>query len=167
MADSANITELEGSAIVLLTQNKLIAQQKENETRTYDLSKIENFTLNAGKILDWFGYAWIVYIVIFIFVAIFLFIYRLMQAIVNGVFGLFISAILKVNLNFASLVYIAMVAITPVAILASIIWATGIQVPAKGWLGFIMALGYISFGILANKQQLIKTNSGSPATDIS
>lgn len=46
-----------------------------------------------------------------------------------------------------------MVAITPVAVLASVIWATKIDVPAKGWLGFILALGYISFGIIANKPE--------------
>ena len=87
--------------------------------------------------------------------AITFFIYRLVQSIVNGVLGLIISAILKVTLDFTSLLYIAMVAITPVAIIASIIWATEVEIPAKGWLGFILALGYLSFGILANKPQPI------------
>ena len=34
LSDSSSINELQGSAKVLLTKNKLIAQQKENETRT-------------------------------------------------------------------------------------------------------------------------------------
>lgn len=161
LSDSAGISELQGSAKVLLTKNKLIGQQQENETRTYDLSKIENFTLNAQKINEWFGYAWIVYIIIFVFMVLFFYIYRLIQSIVNGVFGLIISAILKVNLDFTSLIYIAMVAITPVAILASVVWALDLQIPAKGWLGFILALGYISFGILANKPQVVITGFGN------
>jgi hypothetical protein len=151
LSDSAATSELQGSAKVLLTRNKLIAQQKENETRTYNLSQIQDFTLNMQKINGWFGYAWIVYIIIFVFMVIFFYIYRLIQAFVNGVFGLLMSALLKVNLDFTSLIYIAMVAITPVAILASIVWATDLQIPAKGWLGFILVLGYISFGIMANK----------------
>jgi hypothetical protein len=85
----------------------------------------------------------------------FFYIYRLIQALVNGVIGLVLSAILKVNLDYISLLYIAMVSITPVAMLASILWATGIDIPAKGWIGFILALGYISFGIMANKPQVI------------
>ena len=166
LSDSAGISELQGSAKVLLTKNKLIGQQQENETRTYDLSKIQRFTLNAQKINDWYGFAWIVYIIIFVFMVLFFYIYRLIQALVNAVFGLIISAILKVNLDFTSLIYIAMVAITPVAIIASLVWATDIQIPAKGWLGFILALGYISFGILANKPQIVNTSVENPPMDI-
>jgi len=165
LSDSAGITGLQGNVKVLLTKNKLIGQEKENEIRTYDLSKVQSFTLNARKILEWFGYAWIVYIIIFAFMAIAFFIYRLVQAIVNGVFGLIISSILKVTLDFTSLMYIAMVAITPVAIIASIIWATGIQIPLKGWLGFILALGYLSFGILANKPQPNSTGMDNSLSD--
>lgn len=155
LSDSTVVTELEGSATVLLTKNKLIAKQKESETRTYDLSQIQSFTLNAQKIYSWLGYAWIVYLFIFVLMLFFFYIYRLIQALVNGVIGLVLSAILKVNLDYISLLYIAMVSITPVAILASILWATGIDIPAKGWIGFILALGYISFGIMANKPQVI------------
>jgi hypothetical protein len=166
VSDSASIKELQGSAKVLLTKNKLIGQQQENETRTYDLSKVENFTLNAQKIRDWFGYAWIVYIIIFIFMLIFFYIYRLIQAFVNGVFGLLISAVLKVNLDFTSLIYISMVAITPVAILASIIWSTDVHIPAKGWLGFILAMGYISFGIMSNKPLAPDFNTSDTQNEI-
>lgn len=153
LSDSAGITELQGSAKVLLTKNKLIAQQKENETRTYDLSKVQNFTLNAQKIYGWIGYAWIGYVIIFAVMIVFFYIYRLVQALFNALIGLIISSILKINLDYSSLLYICMVAITPVAVLASVIWATKIDVPAKGWLGFILALGYISFGIIANKPE--------------
>lgn len=166
LSDSASYTELQGSTKVLLTKNKLIGQQQENETRTYDLSKIESFTLNAQKINDWYGYAWIVYIIIFIFMVFFFYVYRLIQAIVNGVFGLLISAILKVNLDFTSLIYISLVAITPVAILASILLATDVKIPAKGWLGFILALGYIGFGIMANKPQADNSNMENPPIGI-
>ncbi len=153
LSDSAQITELQGDTRLLLTRSKLIAQQKENETRTYDLSKVTNFTLNASKINFWLGYAWIVYILIFVCILICLYIYRLLQALVNGIFGLIISAIIKVNLDYTALLYISLVAITPVAILASVLWATDLNIPAKGWLGFILAIGYIGFGINANKPQ--------------
>jgi len=155
LSDSTVVTELEGSATVLLTKNKLISKQKESETRTYDLSQIQSFTLNAQKIYSWLGYAWIVYLFIFVLMLFFFYIYRLIQALVNGLIGLVLSAILKVNLEYISLLYISMVAITPVAMLASILWATGIDIPAKGWIGFVLALGYISFGIMANKPQVI------------
>ena len=158
LSHSAGITGLQGNAKVLLTKSKLIAQEKENETRSYNLSKIQSFTLNAKTIHEWFGYAWIIYVIIFVFMAIAFYIYRLVQALVNGIFGLIISAIMKVNLEFTDLMFIAMVAITPVAIIASVVWAYQIQIPAKGWLGFILTLGYISFGILANKPQ--PTNTG-------
>ncbi len=161
LSDSADIAELQGSAKVLLTKNKLIAQQKENETRTYDLSKVDSFTMDGPKIMGWFDYAWVAYIIIFVFMVIFFYIYRLVQALINGVFGLVISSLVKVNLDFTSLIYIAMVAITPVAVLASIILATEIQIPMKGWLGFIVTLGYISFGILANKPQPTVSDSGN------
>jgi len=165
LSDSAGITELQGSAKVLLTKNKLIAQQKETETRTYDLSKFQDFTLNAQKIYSWLTYSWIVYIIIFVFMLIFFYIYRLVQALFNALLGLIISSFMKINLDFTSLVYITIVAITPVAILASIVWATDLQIPAKGWLGFILALGYISFGIMANKPQAVDTTIGNPPSE--
>jgi len=165
LSDSAGISELQGSAKVLLTKNKLIAQQKESETRTYDLSKVKSFTLNAQKINDWIGYAWIIYIIIFIFMLIFFYIYRLVQALFNALLGLIISSFMKVDLDFTSLIYITMVAITPVAILASLIWATDLHVPAKGWLGFILALGYISFGIMANKPQPLHPDAEKPLSE--
>jgi len=166
LSDSSSINELQGSAKVLLTKNKLIAQQKENETRTYDLSGIRDFTLNAQKIYDWFGYAWLFYILIFILMVLLLYIYRLIQALFNALLGLIISSLMKINLDFTSLLYITMVAITPVAILASIIWATDLQIPAKGWLGFILALGYISFGIMANKPQPVNENNESQSEEV-
>jgi len=153
VSDSAGITELQGTAKVLLTKNKLIALQKENETRSYDLTPIKNFSLNPQIINEWYSYAWIVYVIIFAGILIALFIYRLVQALINGILGLIISAILRINLDYSSLLYIAIVAITPVAVIASVIWATGAEVPFRGWLGFIMAIGYISFGIMANKPQ--------------
>jgi hypothetical protein len=73
---------------------------------------------------------------------------------------------MKVNLDFTSLIYITIVANTPVAILASLIWATDLHVPAKGWLGFILALGYISFGIIANKPQAVSSTFENPPVDI-
>ena len=167
LSDSAGINELQGETKVLLVKNKLISREKENETRTYDLSKVQSFTLNSSIIKGWLGYAWIIYIIIFVFMVIFFYIYRLIQALVNGVFGLIISAFLKVNLDFTSLLFISMVAITPVAILASIVWATDIQIPAKGWLGFILALGYISFGIMANKPQIQSAETENSEQDIS
>jgi hypothetical protein len=165
LSDSAAITELQGSAKVLLTKDKLIAQQKENETRTYNLSQFQNFTLNAQKVQGWLGYSWIVYIVIFISIVLSLYIYRLVQALFNALLGLIISSFMKVSLDFVSLMYITMVAITPVAILASVIWATGIEVPAKSWLGFILALGYIGFGIMANKPQAVDSGTENPVSD--
>ena len=95
-----------------------------------------------------------------------LYIYRLIQALFNALLGLIISSLMKINLDFTSLLYITMVAITPVAILASIIWATDLQIPAKGWLGFILALGYISFGIMANKPQSVNENNESQSEEI-
>ena len=163
LSDSANITELPGNAKVQLTRNKIIAQQSATETRTYDLSSFQNLSLDAQKIRGWFAYAWIVYIIIFILMVICFYIYRVIQAVFNAVIGLIISALLKVNLDFSSLIYITIVAITPVAIIASILWVSEIHIPMKGWLGFILALGYIAFGILANKPG--EENSLSPAAE--
>jgi len=162
LSDSADISGTLSKAKVLLTKNKLIAQQNENETRTYDLSKVQSFTLNEQKILGWYGYAWVAYIIIFIFIVLGFYIYRLIQAVFNALIGLIISSLLKVNLDFTSLMYINMVAITPVAVIAAVLWSTDIHIPAKGWLGFILALGYITFGIMANRPQPQIPNAEPP-----
>lgn len=153
LSDSSSISELQGTAKVLLTKDKLIALQNESETRTYDISKIQDLKLNAQKIYYWLGFAWIFYVIIFVFIVIFFYIYRIVQALFNALLGLIISTILNIKLDYSSLIYISMVAITPVAIIASVLWATDLHIPAKGWLGFILTIGFITFGILANKPQ--------------
>jgi hypothetical protein len=151
LSDSANIDELKGTVMVLLTKNKLISRDNESQARTYDLSKVTSFEVNPQKIHEWFGYAWIVYLFLFVFIVIGFYIYRLAQTLINAVIGMIISSLMKMRLEFNSLVYIAMVAITPAAVAAALLHLTEIQLPAKGWLGFILTLGYLCFGILANK----------------
>lgn len=158
LSDSAEINGLQGNTHLLLTKNKVITNSGGKE-KIFDINAVRNMTLNAHKAQHWLSLAWFVYLIVFLFLVIILYVYRIVQAAFNAVIALVISAIIKVKLDFSSLMYITMVAITPVAILASIIWATDFHIPAKGLMGFILAIGYISFGILANKPTPADSNS--------
>jgi len=161
LSDSALNTGSKVYGHMLLTKNKLYTNDG-GKSQAHDLSAVKSFSLNSRKILSWFSHAWVFYIISFIFMVALLFAYRIVQAAFNTVIGLIISIILKIKLEFISLMYITMVAITPVAVIAAVLWVTDITIPVKGWLGFFLALVYISFGIIANKPLASNANFGNP-----
>jgi hypothetical protein len=152
LSDSAEFRGLPEGVSILLTRNKLIAKQSETETRAYDLSKMQHFTLDQATVTQWLEYAWVVYILIFVFILIGLYVYRIVQALFNALIGLILSALLKVRMDYEVSLRIALLAITPVAVAAAILWSVDFSIPGKGWIGFLMAVGYLAFGILANKK---------------
>jgi hypothetical protein len=158
--------DLEGSeAHVLLTKTKLIFKKNAAETRVYDLSPIASFTLTKERLYGWFdiarkclGFAFFPICVLGSLV------YRIVQALIYAAIGLIFASLLKVRLSYASLLRLSVVAVTPVVILDTLLDLAGQHIPVWGLICFLIAMGYLFFGVKASAeaQPALQTDSAPP-----
>ncbi len=114
----------------------------------YDLSTVKDFKLDKAlvyKILDMFDKF---FAVAFYPIAVLSsFIYRIIQALIYALIGILIARYMKVELDYQALVRLAVISITPVIILSTILSVTGVKVPLMGTICFVIAMAYMCFGI--------------------
>ncbi len=141
-------------AILLLTEDKLLAkQQNRNETRMYDLSQVRSFSLNRQDFeawaiwcRRWFG------VLFYLIVLPSEYIYRILQSLLYAAIGLAFSKSLKVSLAYSAVLRMAVIALTPVILIQTVLSYIGINVPGLALLSLALALGYLYFGIKANAE---------------
>ncbi len=95
----------EADAFCLLTGNKLLTK-RQFEKRSYDLSKIKHFALMGS------------------------YVYRIVQALIYAAIGLLFVSFCKTTLSYASLIRLAVVAVTPCVIVSTILGLGGNSIPA-------------------------------------
>jgi hypothetical protein len=146
--DSLDNTE----ARVLLTKNKLIGKKKSAETRMYDLSGVEDFYLDSAIITKWFSVfkTWFL-IAAYPFVVAFVYAYRIVQALLYAAIGLIFASIFKVNLRYAALIRLSVMAVTPAIILNTVVSLTGAHIPYWSLLCFVIAMAYLFFGVKSSR----------------
>jgi hypothetical protein len=160
------IPDLEDSeAHVLMTKTKLIFKKNSSETRVYDLSPITSFTLKKERLHGWLNIARKCLVFAFFPICVLgSFAYRILQALIYAAIGLIFASLLKVRLGYASLLRLSVVAVTPAVILDTLRDLTGHHIPAWGLICFLIAMGYLFFGIKAGAetQPATQTDSAPP-----
>lgn len=140
---------------VLVTQTSIITQTEPNEIKTSQIPTTVSGVVNPQKInsyvKSYLGYAWIILFVVFVILA---YIYRIIQALVYSVIGKIFSALSGSGLTYGQVVQIAMVAITPVIVFATIFQFFDIKFPYQILFYFVLAMIYLFYGILANKKKI-------------
>jgi len=148
---TGEIDSLDGSsAYVLLTGTKLITQRSELDTRTYDLSTIETLTLTPADAYRWLNMTmtWGP-LVLFPFLVIGSFAVRILQIFFYALIGMLLKIFTGANLDFPAMLSIAIMAITPAIVAATILLVIGFN-PPLGWLLFFgLSMAYLLFGISA------------------
>ncbi len=142
------------TANILVTKKKVILRKSRRETRTFDLSDIESFTLNQDLMNRWavFFEKWFT-IISFPIALLFSFVYRTIQVLIYAAIGLLFAKAKKTNLSFQALISIAIMAITPVLIIDTIMSLKKIAVPFWGIWCFVIAMAYLFYGVKANCQE--------------
>ena len=150
---SGQYTNLDNTkAAILVTEDQIITHNK-NETKIVKFSETINGTLDPevinttiGKFV---GYSWII---LFIVIVLFSYVYRIIQALIYSLFGKLFASIGKYDLSYGQIMQIALVSITPVIVVGTILDFFIIHFPLQ-WLGyFILAMSYLFYGITANKK---------------
>lgn len=151
---SGQYTNLDQTDAKMLVTQKQVIMKKKDETRIINISDKFNANLVPEKlndlIKDFISYAWII---LFIFLWLGSFIYRILQAFLYSMIGRLFGSIFKVPLTYGQIVQIAMISITPTIVLASILDFFIIRFPHQLLVYFLLAICYLFYGIVANKNQ--------------
>lgn len=149
---------------ILVTPSEVITQPNANETKINHVPNNLNLTINPttinGYIHAMLPFAWIFLFIFFTFAS---FIYRIIQALIYAIIGKIICAIVFAPLRYSELLQIAVVAVTPAIVLSAVLDFWIVKFPHHLLLYFILAMIYLTFGILANKQP--RENQSSTATN--
>ncbi len=151
---SGRFTSLEGTAArVLVTDTQVIVRKNDTETRIFDLSGIEAFHLDAQRVEHWLQVAgtWGL-LLLYPAVVLAAFCYHLVQALLYALLGLLIAGFLKCRLGYSAVLRVAIVALTPALLLKTVLSTVGVELPFAGFLYFLVAMGYLAFGLAANRE---------------
>lgn len=155
---SAPIQNTQGKAFVLIGKNfAAFRDEGQIETKIYDLSGIDDLTLTkelAKKIVTILY--WVIAPLIMFFVALGLFILRLLQILFFSLLGLIFNKALKANLNYQNIFNLCTFAITGPILLSLIVDLSGLQEKLPSILYFYLVYAVILF--LAIKHQKLKTS---------
>jgi fatty acid desaturase len=168
---TGGITSLDRSpAVVLLTRTKLIAKKREQETRVYDLSGLEEFSLDRERVQSWAtAIAQWLAAGLYPFALIGSFIYRMVQALIYALIGLLFARGVNASLSYGALVRLSVFALTPVLILCTVndllpvplhagpssapnreLALLPVSLPLWWLICFIVAMGYLFFAVKSN-----------------
>ncbi len=143
----------DANAICLLTKTNIMWRQGEFEIRTIDLSKVKKFVLDSERIMGWLHTARkFLVIIIYPFALLGSYLYRIVQALIYAAIGLLFALWCKVTLSYATLLRLAVVAVTPCIIVSTVLGLAGVHLPYAGLIYLVAALAYLFFGVHATAQ---------------
>ncbi len=147
-----SIEQIEGNALFLLTKDKLIYGSNSD---VRELSNIKELKINKEIINHYISLAkiWLLPI-LYICIVTGMFIFHIIQVLLYGLLGMVINKFVKTSLKYKELVRISVMSIMPVFALSTLRFITGIKIPYLSLIGFFIAMGYIYFGISANKESV-------------
>jgi hypothetical protein len=135
---------------ILLTKHSLIMRNRPSETRTYDLSGVESFSVDSARVRGWLNSSrFFVAPAFYGFVLLFSFLYRVAQVALYAAVGIAFARSLNATLEYPALMRLAAVAVTPAMVLNEMVDLTQIRIPLFSLLCLGIALGYLYFGVKA------------------
>ncbi len=143
------------SAVMLLTETKLIIKKSDRQTQVFALSEIEDFRLDQDVVYGWLRIIqkWLA-VVFFPFLVLGSFVYRLVQVLIYGIIGMLFANLLKMDIEFQSLISITIMAITPVVILDTFVGPPNISAVLWRFVCFLISMGFLFYGIKANSNRM-------------
>lgn len=137
----------------LITETKMISHSKENEIRIYNVPTSYSGDIIPqeinGALKKFIGFLWIP---IFISLVIMTYLYRILQSLIYGLLGMMFTKMQGARLVYTQLVQIAMIALTPAIVIATILDSCQVSLPFQLLMYFILEMAYLIFGIASNKE---------------
>ncbi len=159
---TGQITSLDDiEAMLLLTKTKVIVEMGAAETRMYDLSEVDEFYIDQRRInsflevlKDWLA------IVLYPFAVLLSFLYRIIQVLIYAAIGIVFTKRFNASLNYQTLISLAIISITPVIVLDTIISLLNVPIPFWRLICFLIAMGFLFYAVKVNSEEAIEEHSG-------
>lgn len=161
---SGRITSLEKtSAVLLLTDSKLIVKNRSSESRSFDLAEIGDITIDQKVILEWIeSFDALFSVVLFPFVLLFSFVFHVIQVLVSAGIGSLFAKKFQANLNYKALIRLSVVSFTPAIILQAVHAMLDIPFPYRSPLSFLISLGYLYYAVGLNAESIMTGAEKTP-----
>lgn len=162
---TGEILSLDGSpAYVLLTGNQLLTQRSELESRTHDLSSIQSLTVTPADAYRWLNLTMVWGpALLFPFLVLGSYAVRLLQTFFYALIGMLAKLVTGADLDFAAMLAVSIMAITPAIVAATLLLLLGLT-PPMGWLLFFaLSMAYLLFGMSATVPAEVQAGQTPPS----
>lgn len=154
------------SAFALVTQNKIMVQEQgapASKFSTYSLDKFHDTTISkanvhyvADKVVFWSS------VLMYPIAVIIAFVYRLLQILLLAGISLLFASLYRIPLTYRAAIRLAVVAFTPMLILATLVEYFVLPIPYLGVFSALLVVGYLGYAVYAQKE-IEPTPSSTPA----
>lgn len=151
------------TAHVLLTKNMLIVRKDDKEVRSLPLSDVGDMTITRKLIYDWLDiFNNLVAAVLFPLMLLISFAFHVIQMILLSLLGGNIAKSFNVTLDFRALMRLSAVAFTPPLLLEAVHAVLDISYSYSTFVSFILAAGYLYYGIGSNSEKMLNPLGRKP-----
>jgi hypothetical protein len=152
---TGQIAALKGTtASILLTRKSVMVRQDVNETKTFDLSTVDDFTVGKTDLYalmdtleEWFA------VIIFPFALLISFVFHLIEVLIYAVAAALFLRNSAMPLPFRTLFRLAVISITPSMLAGTVLFTAGVQVPYWWLFSFFLAMAYLYYAVRVNLER--------------
>ncbi|MGE5630513.1 MAG: DUF1189 domain-containing protein [Caulobacteraceae bacterium] len=139
---------------MLVTRDKLFVKQNTGELRVFSLKEFVGITLTKSDVLNFLPkLSWIVLIFI-VFGFIFVFGWKLLNAVILALIGLIINAVMKADMKYNNLLNISIYALTLPLLLQLAVDLSGIAVPMFWLIYWTISIVYVAMAVKNCKDRM-------------
>jgi hypothetical protein len=143
----------ETDALVLMTETQATIKKSEFETRTFSFSEFGDFTLDQEMITGWLTIMKkLAAPVLYPLAVLGSYAFRIIQVLIYAAIGFLFAYWCKSERSYASLIRLAVVAVTPCIIVRTVLDAGEVDIPVAGLWFFLLAMGYLFYGVRSASQ---------------
>jgi hypothetical protein len=152
---TGGITTLKGTtASILVTRKSIVVRKNADETRSFGLSDVGNFTVGKTDIYNlmdtlqnWFA------VMIFPFALLISFVFYSAEALIYAAVGTLFLRVSHSSLPFRALYRLAVISITPVTITGTVLFIAGIEIPYWWLFSLMISLSYLNYAAKASAEK--------------
>ncbi|MDJ0666239.1 MAG: DUF1189 family protein [Desulfobacterales bacterium] len=150
-------------AMLLLTRSQLMARIGPGDSRVFDLRAIETLRLTQSDMAQWLqtSLRWAPF-VLYPLTLFFTYCLRTLQVLIYAGIGMVMASLLKRAMPFGATASVAVMAMTPVILIDTLIMLARIHLPLWGIGSFVVAFGYLFFGIRAAAEDAPERTAENP-----
>ena len=147
----------------MIMKNSVMVRENQLQTRVISLANIKNLEITGQKITDWAQtFKKIASIALYPILLLGSFLFRIIQVLIYAAIGFLFASWCHIKLDYAALIRLSVVAITPVIIINTFLITSGRYLPLAGLIYFLLAMAYLFLGVKSTADELAGGETSEP-----